>query len=65
MSAPLKPGDPVIVVGGLAVGLRGIVRDIAKTEWEPGVPMFAVELPAPMGLRVLRADYLKRSEVRP
>ncbi len=57
-AAVIAIGTAVRVVDGLARGLVGTVRDVALWEWEPGIPVLAVEFPE-LGLRVIRADYLQ------
>lgn len=62
--APREPsvdhpiGSRVVVTAGLAAGLRGIVRERSRVMFGD-IPTYAVEFPGAMGLRVLRADYLK------
>ncbi len=60
----LKPGDLVVITDGLSRDARGVIRDRAKLDWRlptGAVPMFCVELP--VGLRTIRADWLRLAEV--
>lgn len=54
----LALGTPVLVTAGQAKGKRGVVRE--RVRWDfGGIPQYAVELPFPDWLRILRADYLQ------
>ena len=59
---PLEPGAEVEVTEGLAAGLRGRRCELAKVRIE-GEETWSVEFA--FGLRVMRAKYLRRVEVRP
>lgn len=50
-------GDRVVVTAGLSAGVEGIVDQLTRVSFGP-IPCYAVKLPE--GLRVLRADYLRK-----
>lgn len=51
--------DPVVVTAGLAQGLKGHIVQRAEILFG-GMPMYAVRFPMPLGLRVIRGDYLRK-----
>lgn len=54
------PGAAVEVTAGLAAGLRGEVVELSKIFFG-NLPTYAVRFPLPLGLRVIRGDYLRRA----